>query len=497
LKKNCIVVGSGVSGSVAALLLAQYGYEVTLIEKTRKSAPLMRGYHFDGLHIDTGVHYVGGLGPKGSLTRLLTHLGLASQIKGRPLDPHCFDLVERPNSQDGAPFAFASDYAELEEKLCERFPAEREGVAAYLAAVRAVFSGVPHLNPNGVRPEEQSPFGPWGDESLEGFFQRHQIGPELGELLSVHANLYGTTPDQAPFGVHAAVVGGLYESAWGIEGGGLAVADALANALVTSGVELLCGRAVEEVLLTSDGCARGVRLSDGEVIGSDTVIFSGHPKEMMRLTPDGPFRPVYRKRLAGLEESESAVMLAVSCEDPAPTLRGGNIYLLPEKRELEAGFDPEYGTIYLTPAYKKGDPKTIGGFLLLRKARPEIFEKWAASRRGDRPKEYADFKKSIGEGLIRRLEKSYPCMVASIRRVQVATPLTFRDYTGSANGGVYGVKHRLGQYNPMPPTRVRGLLLTGQATALPGLVGAIVSAYLTVGHLVGVETLLDELRKID
>jgi all-trans-retinol 13,14-reductase len=49
----------------------------------------------------------------------------------------------------------------------------------------------------------------------------------------------------------------------------------------------------------------------------------------------------------------------------------------------------------------------------------------------------------------------------------------------------------------MPPTRVRGLLLTGQATALPGLVGAIVSAYLTVGHLVGAETLLDELRKID
>ena len=85
-------------------------------------------------------------------------------------------------------------------------------------------------------------------------------------------------------------------------------------------------------------------------------------------------------------------------------------------------------------------------------------------------------------------------MVNGVKRWSLATPLTFRHYTGSPSGGVYGVKRRVGQFNPIPPTRVKGLYLTGQAVVLPGLMGAMVSAFVTAGSILGDEKILKELR---
>jgi all-trans-retinol 13,14-reductase len=50
---------------------------------------------------------------------------------------------------------------------------------------------------------------------------------------------------------------------------------------------------------------------------------------------------------------------------------------------------------------------------------------------------------------------------------------------------MYGIKHKLDQFNPSPLTRVRGLYLSGQAVAAPGLLGATISAFMTVGEVVG------------
>ena len=54
--------------------------------------------------------------------------------------------------------------------------------------------------------------------------------------------------------------------------------------------------------------------------------------------------------------------------------------------------------------------------------------------------------------------------------------------------------HYIGQYNPQAQTRIPGLVLSGQGTAAPGFLGAVVSAYLTVGTLIGHDLLLKEVR---
>ena len=69
-----------------------------------------------------------------------------------------------------------------------------------------------------------------------------------------------------------------------------------------------------------------------------------------------------------------------------------------------------------------------------------------------------------------------------------------RDFCGSPEGGLYGVKHRVGQYNPLPATRMRGLFLAGQAIGGAGLLGAVMSAFLCCGHIVGHATLQQGMR---
>jgi all-trans-retinol 13,14-reductase len=78
--------------------------------------------------------------------------------------------------------------------------------------------------------------------------------------------------------------------------------------------------------------------------------------------------------------------------------------------------------------------------------------------------------------------------------MECATPLTLRDYTNSPYGSIYGVKHRVGQYNPTPVTRLKGLYLAGQATAAPGIMGAVMSGFIACENIFGRSHLREELK---
>ncbi len=79
--------------------------------------------------------------------------------------------------------------------------------------------------------------------------------------------------------------------------------------------------------------------------------------------------------------------------------------------------------------------------------------------------------------------------------VDLATPLTLRDYSMAPEGAVYGVGRLLGQYNPAPVTRLPGLFLAGQGVSVCGLMGTLISGYMACGSILGHEFLRGELKK--
>jgi all-trans-retinol 13,14-reductase len=80
-----------------------------------------------------------------------------------------------------------------------------------------------------------------------------------------------------------------------------------------------------------------------------------------------------------------------------------------------------------------------------------------------------------------------------IEIIDGATPLTLRDFSNSPAGSLYGAKHRVGQYNPMSGTRIGGLYLIGQSIVAPGVLGAVISAFLACGSILGHDRLRKEL----
>ncbi|MCC8194669.1 MAG: NAD(P)/FAD-dependent oxidoreductase, partial [Deltaproteobacteria bacterium] len=121
------------------------------------------------------------------------------------------------------------------------------------------------------------------------------------------------------------------------------------------------------------------------------------------------------------------------------------------------------------------------------------FLPWQDTVPGDRGQKYLEFKAENLERFREALARACP-EIASVRFLDGATPLTIRDFMHSPVGSIYGRKHTLAQHNPQPATRIPGLWLAGQSIVAPGVLGAVISAFLACGYIVGPENLYAELN---
>ena len=81
--KNTLVIGSGISGLTMALLLAQRGRKVILVEKLPFIGGYLNRFSRNGFRFDTGLHFTGGFG--NVLSDMLEILNLQDVVKPAPI----------------------------------------------------------------------------------------------------------------------------------------------------------------------------------------------------------------------------------------------------------------------------------------------------------------------------------------------------------------------------------------------------------------------------
>ena len=494
MKYDYVVIGAGVSGMTAAVILAKNGFDIALVEKSKKTAPLIRGFIRNGVYFDTGFHHTGSLGKNEILDVLFNYLGISSRIDKDPFDPECFDILRCLKT--GFEFRFPYGYERIQDRLLEKFPGEARTVKKYLTAVKNTFNSFPYINLDPERLDisiQKSVLGP----SLKDFLDRLTDNPELKWALSLHCLLHGVPPEEAPFSYNACVVGSYYESVHRIKGGGMALAKAYDRQLKELGVDVYCGKEASEICMASDHSPSLVRLKDGTELYCRGCIASIHPIDFLKLVPDSIFRPAYRKRLQQLEDTCSAYILYAGCSSLAQSVAQHNL-LLTSDWDL-AGFrqkDPmENRPLYICRAHQLNGRTSSKGLIGLVPVPIGQTDQWSDSLPGKRPKDYIEFKENTGKRLQRHIEKCVPEMAGNIQFAECSTPLTIRDFANNPFGSIYGVKHKVGQYNPIPVTKAKGLFLAGQATVASGVLGTIISAFVVCGFILGHQKLLKQIQK--
>jgi all-trans-retinol 13,14-reductase len=151
--------------------------------------------------------------------------------------------------------------------------------------------------------------------------------------------------------------------------------------------------------------------------------------------------------------------------------------------------------LYLCSSLKEGSKETTSGLIGIVPAPRCDIDHGCQSRPGKRPQKYHQLKDQITGELRQYIEQNIPGIAGNIEHVDCATALTLRDFAHQPFGSVYGVKHRIGQYNPLPLTKAKNLFLAGQAVVAPGIMGAVISAFLVCGFVIGHRQLLKQIQK--
>lgn len=487
MRYDAIIIGAGLAGLSCALLLARSGRKVLVVEQHTSPAPVMSGFEREGIYFDSGFHYAGGLGAGGALQPLFRHLGLADKLQLFPYDPAGFDSLRF--SDGGKEYALPVGFGNIMDYLAEQFPAAKGEISSYLAEIASSWRNSPYLN-------LEVGLANFGMEPVHGCSLQQRLEvfspwPQLQSLLSMHSLLYGILPARAPFALNAHVAGSYYHSAHGIVGGGRKLLQALLTLLKDAGVELRCHAEVSQITAVN-AVVSGVCLQSGEEFLAPIVIATLNPVLLPELLPDSGLRPAYLRRLKGLQQTSSAYIVFGKSDQSLEFLRRRNRFVQPHPG-IFGGIDRplEERPVYLAGA-DQGKGNTIAGLIGIIPAHYSEVELWDRVGK-QRTSEYHDWKQGMMERVLQMIRCSCP-ELSRLELLELATPLTLRDYSRAPEGATYGVGRYLGQYNPQAITKLPGLFLAGQGAMLPGLMGSLLSSYLACGSILGHELLLGELK---
>jgi len=457
---DTIVIGAGMSGLAAGIRLAMFDKRVLVLERHALWGGLNSFYTKAGRPFDVGLHALTNWAPrraKGSpLTKLLRQL----RIKHEELR-----LGEQRRSEvvlGDLRLGFTNDFAHFEAEVARAFPHEIDRFRRLVATVRSH----PLREQEGVQ------------VSARAVLADHLRDPALLEALMLPVCFYGSAKeddcDWNQFVVLFSAI--LLEGLARPEGGIRTMLNLLIKRLKRLGAELRTRAGVARIV-TDAGRVRGVVLDDGTELEADTVLSSAgwvqtaalvdDPAIGASVTPEDVGRVAFLESISVLEgyAADLGIDVATSFYSLEDRLR----YRCPQ-----GGVDPASGVLSVPENFASEKPLPEG---MVRITVLANHDHWRRLKdRGDGS--YEEAKLQAADDAISAVTKVYPDWRPRTVFRDVFTPTTVVDYTGHANGAIYGSprKRLSGQ------TGVEGLVLIGTDQGYLGVTGAMLSGIAMANH---------------
>lgn len=466
-----IVVGSGVGGLTAALLLASRGRRVLVLERAPLPGGALRPFRREGLRCDVGLHFCGGVGPNGTFCEMLSLLGISDSVEVSPFPSStAFRFLFGEGELD---VRMPCGLDALRSELKARFAGDSVGIDQAVDAMARVSASVP-------RPSDAA--GLLGfrrlDEdyhTLRSAMERFRLSSAPRAVLESLCMCLGARPDEVSFADYSRVCHDLWDTPGFVHGGGGALLSGLLARLTELGVEVRCGTRVVGCAGLDGRNAGALVLDTGEEIGTRDALLAVDPSEILNILPSVAVRPAFRNRVASFTPSMGFFTVYGVCRSGEDAVAGAPLSLLLPRSDLCGSLPP--GNPASRPlVVVKGIENGSSIVHALEPSDSGELESWVSVSDRGRSDTYVAYKDEATSRIVARvgvlLEQG-----ESFDAVASASMLTYRDWLGSSAGGAYGIRPRVGQYNILGPLPVRNLYAIGQSALLPGVAGTMLTSF--------------------
>ncbi|MBX3213546.1 MAG: NAD(P)/FAD-dependent oxidoreductase [Labilithrix sp.] len=302
---RAVVVGSGIGGAAATLLLAHAGLDVTLIEKNRRIGGSCSGYDKQGFHVDIGTHMFcrGAHGPLGDVLRRVDADGAIRFVRTR-------DIAELRFFEPTEPDRVQSVAVPAERKRMPRCAVEL-ALALDLSLPEALRAARLFAHILAMSDEEVAR---WDHRTIEEFLEPFTDHAPTIALFGFLLGLYFILPywevsaGEALYCFRAMA----RDNALGYpRGGAIAIPETYVRLAKARGAEVRVGVGVKRVVVEG-GRAKGVELADGTVIAADVVVSTSSVRTTVtRLVGAEHFPPEYVDRARKIRGSYIAVQAKI------------------------------------------------------------------------------------------------------------------------------------------------------------------------------------------
>ncbi|MGA9534125.1 MAG: NAD(P)/FAD-dependent oxidoreductase [Anaerolineales bacterium] len=504
---DTIVIGSGAGGLTAAVALARARQRVLLLEQHEVPGGWMHSFTLDGYRFNTGVHYVGELGPGERLRRIYEGLGVADDLAFTELNPAGYDHILIGDRRFDIPKGRDAYVARLKEA----FPEERGNIDRFFDASTDIFWLLQRMIDEEWQMLLKRPRSlPWFARSGGDLIDHYVEDRTLRAVLKGQSGAHGMAPKRVSAAIHTAVMHHYLTGAYHPVGGGMAIARACVRALKRAGGELRLEAPVRRVLIEGKR-AVGVELAGGERITAASVISNADPHgTFARLIGRDRLSRRLRRMLdrVGYSTSCLSLYLAMECVPRALGMDSGNYYIHAHD-DIDGIFeragtrrsileDPELVFVSVTSLKdptkhrRNGHQMEIFGFTGY-----QPFAPWADQPSGDRDAGYQRLKQDISRRMIEFVDRRFPGVKDSVIFQELGTPLTNHHYVRVHLGNIYGIDKGVWQAGPLgfrTRTEFENLYLCGASTMAHGVAYASNSGLIAAGKVLGCrpESLLTE-----
>jgi all-trans-retinol 13,14-reductase len=498
---DAIIIGSGLGGLLCGYILSREGMRVCIIEKNNQPGGALQTFKRKGIGFDTGIHYLGGLDEGQILDRYFKYFGLAGNLRLSRMNKDKYDII----AFDDTEYPLAQGFDNFVEQLLPYFPEEKGTLQSYTEILETISRSFSLYNlelPKGVHTEDiyrhQSAYDYY--QSIFTRTENRELRTEcrvpLSSILAGNNFLYAGNIEKTPLHVPALINHSFISSAWKTIGGSQQIADILIKSIKSFGGILRTGCEITEI--HREGKRFTVTANSNEQFSCERLISGIHPAATIAMMDPSLFRTVYSSRILNLENTTGSFALYIVLKENTFNYFDYNFYFHKTKNvwyEHGKGGWPA-GYMLYTPVYEEtsnfAKSLVIMTYMDFKDVAP-----WEKSLTGQRDAGYNEFKKEKANQLISLAEKKFPGLRSKIAFMETSTPLTWRDYTGTPGGSMYGIQkdhHNPSGTSVFPRTKIPGLFFTGQNVNLHGALGVTIGSVMTCSEILGYEYLIKKIR---